>query len=207
MKTINRSKKYLVHPNDVDIRGWKFAINEIELGQINDLIIDEDKLKVAFVEVKDKARDSKRTRYFWLPMDHIKFNHLDKQVHLDRFYDHFMDEYPTYSDHIPDGYTVRVKQYYTDYISNYKINDTTNYNQLNNEVEKFDPNTRYIERKKPKEINDNPLFVDKRDHPISWKELTRELERKKQIRKMEYERDIALLEKEIFELQSRASRS
>lgn len=184
MKTLNKSKSYRVHPDDMDVRGWNFLAGDKKVGPVHDLVIDEGGSRVKYLDVMRQDRHNDRTFHYLIPTEEVSFDRNRKHVNFSRHSHDFIDSYPRYTDNVPADYEERVTDYYS---------RNTHAEKLH---ERYDSGV-YKEGKpdQHEEISEN------------WAEKINQLERQKQLRKLEYERDIAVLEKEIIVLKAKINES
>ena len=199
----NNNRKYQVHPDDVDARGWEIFSAGNRLGQVNDLIWDTYSMKVKYLDVVSEDASDKKKYHYLIPLDHVDFNAQHKSVNFDTNYQHFSESYPKYINEYPKDYDEKVKVYFSDDATrgfpdrfSRSAEDEVLYekrtNRENTEITEEPPMGSQYERIK--------------DHPGNWEEKINTLEKQKQLKEMkllEMERDIALINEEIIKNKAR----
>jgi hypothetical protein len=203
MKTINESSGYQVHPDDLDVRGWNLVVDDVKVGTVNDLVLNDDRSRVKYLDVLRKDRSNDTDYHYLIPMNEVVFDRHNKHVSLERYTSHFIDTYPRFSDKMPSDYEEKIRLYYSDTREdaypdrNYRDHERGYEEDRVYEVRPHKDEIR-VENSRRKES----LFG--RDYekinPENWEERVKALENQKQIRKLEMERDLAIIDKEIMQI-------
>jgi hypothetical protein len=202
MNTLNRTKEYKVHPDDLDVRGWHLVVDGTNAGVVNDLVLDEDRMSVKYLDVLKRDNSEKTDYHYLIPLDEVIFDKHKKYVRLEKDSHRFFDSYPTFTGSMPRDYEDRVRLYYSDTRSGdpgYYERDfrTTDYEQRDYPEDRSRRDDIHI-------IEKEERYSDKgKDYSENPEEQLFTLEKQKELRKLEYERDIAILDKEILQIKSR----
>ena len=119
MNRLSKLNNYKIHNEDPDIRNWNVILHNMSIGQIKELIIDHDKEKVKFLEVKKEEDYCKnrymRGRYFLIPIAFIMIDSYKRNISLKTKDPNFLELYPSYDLFFPIDYMDKVKEYIRDY--------------------------------------------------------------------------------------------
>jgi hypothetical protein len=222
MKTINKNKDYKVHPDDIDVRGWNFVVDNTKVGTVNDLIVDESKSRVKYLDVLRKDRRDETDYHYLISMNEVVFDRHNKYVNLEGNSHHFIERYPRFSNEIPSDYEERIRNYYSETkqpeysgkeYSNYEDKqypDERAYEERAYEdksYEEYRANKEHLEEIRIAESRESPFGKDyERLDPDKWEERINMLEKQKQIKKLELERDMAIIDKEIMQIRAKYSK-
>lgn len=198
METLNKTTNYQVHPEDVDIRGWNVEANGIHLGVVNDLVLDTYNMRVKYLDLVKKDSLVETNDHYLIPVDRVTFNRNSKTVVLKVDAYHFHNHYPGYSNEPPADYEEKVRSYYLD-------------NPVGNHPEEHLSEHENEGVKKShhpgKEENNESLYGSEyeqlKNNPDNLEAKIGALERQKQFKKIEFDRDLALIDAEIDQLRSR----
>jgi sporulation protein YlmC with PRC-barrel domain len=201
METLNKNKDFQVHPDDVDVRGWDVVAKGNHLGVVNDLILDISNKRIKYLDVMNKNNKDDENYHYLIPLDQVKFNRINKNVNLEVDSHQFQNTYPRFSDNeIPDNYEDKVRIYYLE-------NDKRKH--PDDQSRRYDKEEIYKNKSTPREVEglrESPYgseYERIKNNPENWKGKIDALERQKQLKKIELERDIALIDVEINKLKAR----
>jgi len=193
----------MVHPDDPDVRGWNVLVDDgTELGLVDDLVVDTENMTVRYLDLVREDHEDKKKYHYLIPLSQVNFNKFDKRVRVDADSRHFLHTYPRYTDEIPRDYEDRVNKYYSE---GYIRKDTETVSGSYDEERVYSNRTDtdvYGKRESPFGSEYEKL----KRHPENLKEKIKVLEKQKQskeMRKLEMERDIALINEEITQLIAR----
>jgi hypothetical protein len=206
MKTINNNNKFIVHPDDVDVRGWDLVVEDVYVGSVNDLILHDDQSRVKYLDVLRKDERSSTDYHYLVPLSEVHFDRQNHYVFVKGNSHQFINTYPRFSGRIPSDYENKIKMYYSDSNREHSVKAHKTHESRPFDEERSYEDRNYEERYERDEIriseNSKRSDYDETDSD-NWEERVNTLEKQKEIKKLEFERDMALIDKEILQLKTR----
>lgn len=208
METLNKQKKYKVHPDDPDVRGWTVIIEDTRLGAVDDLVLDKNSMTVQYLDLIREDHTERKNFHYLIPLDQVHFKMEEQQVRVETDPDHFITAYPRYSGEIPHDYDERVRNYYSEGTIRKKSGKARRHEDKrvyeDDKIYADKTEERFQELKtEGEERKESPFGTEYerlKRNPENLKEKISVLEKhkhRKQLKMIEMERDIALINEEI----------
>ncbi len=202
METLNENKDYKVHPDDADVRGWDVMAEGVNLGTVDDMVLDTQRMAVKYLELTKLDKEEKTNYHYLIPLEQVNFNRHSRYVDLVGDSNNFLDAYPKFTNEIPADYDERVKNYYSsDYTREYPDKNSRIYEDEMN----YESNISATGELKEVSVFGKEYEKIKK-YPENWEEKIDTLEKQKQLkelRKLEMERDIALINEELIQIKTK----
>ena len=74
METLNKTRGYKVHPDDVDVRGWNVLAEDVNLGTVDDLVLDTQQMNVKYLDLIKQDNVERKNYHYLIPLDQVNFN-------------------------------------------------------------------------------------------------------------------------------------
>ena len=218
MNSLNNNKKYIVHPDDPDVRGWDFEIHNKKAGIVNDLVMDTGTMMVKYLDILATDKNNNDVDHYLIPVSKVSFNRELHKVKLvsDNQYDY------TYS--VNDskkskyGNEVQSKGYNPENVQPEIRYSRSHENRFEENKNNESPNKSYEIDDKRQVLSNNksnrmkeyePDFENEynqmKGYPGNWEEKVKVLQKQKELKTLEFERDIAIIDREIAIIKSKSN--